>query len=197
MAQDSGDGLVSKAEYARHRGVSGAMVSHWTKAERIAVRGGKVDLKASDAMLAASLDPARGGKGGSPRGAQVSVGTDSSEGAAPSASSAAPAATGPGPDTYTRVRTHREAFRAKTEEVDYRERIGELVERDRYNKALADGLSPVLAALDSLGPRLAPVLAAESDPRRIQSLVEDAIVNIRQDMADTLLRMVSGRAVTQ
>lgn len=56
--------LMTKSEYAEHRGVSRSMVSHWVEYQRIAIVGMKVDVEASDAMLAESLDPVRGGKDG-------------------------------------------------------------------------------------------------------------------------------------
>lgn len=186
--QQGANMLISKAEYARYRGVSGAMVSKWTTRGQIAIVDGKVDRDVSDTMLAATRDPARGGKNGKSDGDFA--------GAAPVEPAAKPPVT-PGGDTYARVRTYREGFRAKTEEVEYRRTVGELVEKSRYDKALADGLVPILAAMDSLGPRLAPVLAAETDSRRCQTLIEDAVAAVRQDMADTLMRMVTGAGVTQ
>lgn len=61
---DAAPRLMLKREYAAHRKVSPPMVSHWIKNGRIAIVDGKVDVEASDAMLAQSLDPARGGVGG-------------------------------------------------------------------------------------------------------------------------------------
>jgi hypothetical protein len=178
-----GKQLISKTEYAKHRGVSQAMVSHWTNGQRIQIVDGKVDVEASDAMLAAGQDPTRGGKGGRPKHQQRPR---------------APADDGgslqppPSMDAFSRVRTVREGYRARSEEVAYRKLIGELVEREKWAKALADGLTPLLAALDSLGPRLAQRLVGETDPRVIQNLIEDAVAVSRQDAADTMRRLITG-----
>lgn len=161
--------LLSKSEYAKHRGVSPAMVTHWTRDERIVIIDGKVDVGASDAALSATLDPARGGQ--KRRARQVVRDT--------------PNAT----DSYTRVRTAREAYRAKTEEMEYRKRLGELVERRAYDKALTDGVSPILTALDTLSARIGHALAAETDVRKVQIILDDAIGVMRQDLAETLRRM--------
>jgi len=178
--------LISKADYARHRGVTGAMVSHWTNANRIVIVDGKVDRDASDRMLAASRDPARGGKKGKSDGSipntlQGSRAPGAEGGTAPGGAS----------DSYAAVRTLREGYRAKTEEVEYRQRIGELVEKDAYDKALADALGPILAAFDTLAPRLAPKIAGESDARKVQNTIDAAVAAIRQSIADTLQQMIA------
>ena len=169
------------------------MVSHWTNAGRLVlVSNGKrdlVDVAASDAALARSLDPSRGGKGGKSSGPPPPV----EGGAAAVSGDGAP----PPVDTYTRVRTHREAFRAKTEEVEYRARVGELVERKAYDQALADALSPLLSALDSLSARVGPAVAAEHDVRKCQNILDDAVAVIRQDIANTLRRMVQGNGAVR
>jgi hypothetical protein len=44
--------LVSQAEYARRCGVSSAAITQWKKAQRIVLQGNKIDVEASDALLA-------------------------------------------------------------------------------------------------------------------------------------------------
>jgi hypothetical protein len=175
--------IATKTEYAKLRGVTQAQVSHWTKAGRIAIVDGKVDVETSNQMLAETLHPSRGGKRvrtrqDRPQASQVS----------PTSANAPPVAT----EAYARVRTAREAFRAKSEELEYRERVGELVERDRFDKALVDALGPILSSFDSLSARIGPALAAESDVRKVQNMIDDAVAAIRQDTADTLRRMIAG-----
>src|SRR5262245_9587699 len=56
---------MSKAEYARHRRVSPAMVTKLANNGRLVMLpDGTIDAKATDVLLAKVLDPARGGKGG-------------------------------------------------------------------------------------------------------------------------------------
>jgi len=47
----AGRELLSQAEYARHRGVSRQYISRLAKAGVLVMRGGKVDVAASDAVL--------------------------------------------------------------------------------------------------------------------------------------------------
>lgn len=180
-------GIVSKSEYARHRKVTPAMVTKWHKAGRIVLVDGGVDLAKSDAALAATLDPARGGKHGKSSDSAV---------AAPTVGRGAPVEPGPAPggatDAYSRVRTHREAYKAKSEEIDYRVKVGELVEGKAVAKAIGDALSPIMAALDSLSSILGPAVAAESDPRKVENLIDAEVDRIRQDAAETLRRMIPG-----
>jgi hypothetical protein len=177
--------LVLKSEYAKHRGVNNGLVSRWTKAGRIAIVDGLVDVEASDAMLAASLDPTRGGRGGRPS-ARTQVPTTTP---APGSNGGPPAAA-PEPSGYALVRTQREGFAAKTAEVEYRKMIGELVEREPYNRALAQNLASALQRLDSISSRLGARLAAEADVRKCQDMIDDEVQSIRQEVADTARQMI-------
>lgn len=184
---------LTKSEYARHRDVSPAMVTHWHKAGRIKLTddGRYVLADESDRMLAVSLSPDRGGKGGkSPPRALDRPQTSAATGQAPD-DPPSPSA------SYTTVRTNREAFAAKHAELDYRARVGELVERSRYDRALADGMAPALARLDTLSARLGARVAAETDVRRVQSMIDDEVVSIRQEIADTLRAMLAAAGQTR
>lgn len=174
MADVGSPRLLRKSAYADHRGVSPGMVTHWLKGGRIVLdtTGKLVDVERSDAALAASLHPTRGGK----RGAEV----------APVGAAIAPT------NAYTAHRATREEFASKEAELDYLERIGTLVERGRYDKALADALQPIMAALDRLAPTLGPVLAGQTDARKVQNLIDDAVDEIRRDMAGTVRQMMGG-----
>lgn len=171
--------FVSRAAYARHREVSKAAVTQWAAAGRIVTsEDGDVDLVASDKRLAESAGAARGGKRkrGTAGGVQDSSGV---------------AQTGNGGTLYD-ARTAVANITAKSAEAEYLVRVGELVERARYAKALEDGLRPILGAMDSLSAVIGPALAAETDVRKVQNLLDDAMATIRKDASDTLLRMIAG-----
>lgn len=177
------DGTVSKSEFARLRGVSPAMVTKWIKAGRLVLTadGRRVNAAASLQRIAAGADPSRGGVGG--------------HGPIGEAFPPASVDVGPAPRqraTFNEVRTAREAYNVKQAELDYRERLGELVERDRYDRAIIDGVAPIMAALDTLSARLGPALAAESDARKVQNMIDAEVAAIRREMADTLRRMLTG-----
>ncbi|MEO8755028.1 MAG: hypothetical protein ABI624_20380 [Casimicrobiaceae bacterium] len=181
MADDAGAAAVlSKSAYARHRGVSAAMVSHWTKAGRLVLVDGKVDVAKSDAALAATLAPDRGGKGGVP----ASRGTEQPAPVTPTGA-------------FTEHRASRESFNAKEAELDYLERVGKLVERERYDRALTDALAPVMAALDRMAPTLGPLVTGETDARKVQNLIDDAVDGIRRDMESTIRAMLAGPGTRQ
>ena len=54
--------LMTKAAYARHRGVGKSAVSNYIKRGQIVLVGTKVDVAKSDAKLDAEVDPAREGR---------------------------------------------------------------------------------------------------------------------------------------
>ena len=174
--------LVTKSEYARHREVHPALITRWSKNGRIKIVDGKVDVEASDAMLKESMDPARGGRGGK-RIPDVDRGNTRS----------APATV----DPYTRVRTFRESFNAKSAEVAYRKAVGELVEREPYNRALADMIGPALQRLDTMSARLGARLAAETDVRKCQDIIDDEVASIRTEIADSARAMIESAGKTK
>jgi hypothetical protein len=184
--------LMSKSAYARHRGVSPAMVTHWTKADRIAIVDGKVDAFESDAMLARTLDPARGGKGGkSERPGSRSM--NGKPGGKPNGNPAgfqeqpevvdqvvAPPTAGA---TFQDARARRETFAASLAEVEFRKRVGELVELARVNAGIADMLGMVRRAVQRIPDALATQVAAEGDPRKCRILMSAECERTLSDLA--------------
>lgn len=190
----SPDGTVSKSDFARLRGVTPAMVTKWIKQGRVVLTedGKRVVAAPSLARIEQQRDPSRGGVGGRPAGSAsyaLPAELEAGGGGAP--------AGGRGPASYAQVRTAREAYGVKQAELDYRERVGELIERKAYDRALADGLAPIVAGLETLSARIGPELAAETDPRKVQNLLDAAVAALRRDIADTLRRMISGAGVRQ
>jgi hypothetical protein len=177
--------IVTKAEYARHRGVSKAMITRYVKHSRIAIIDGKVDVAASDAMLAKSISPALGGRGGK-RGRTDVPGLSESAGSVPGRA-----------DSYNAIRTQRESFVAKTAEVEYRKMVGELVERDRYTAALIENLGPALRRLDTLSARIAFRVAAEQDVRACGIIIDNEIAALRQEISESVLSLASAGGRTK
>ena len=63
MTQTAAEGIVSQAEFARLRGVSRATVTHWKNAGRLLLTSeGKVDVAASEELLAQRPERYRGGR---------------------------------------------------------------------------------------------------------------------------------------
>lgn len=181
--------LITRSEYARRRGVDPALVTRWAKADRLVVVGKLIDAEKSDALLAQSMDPARGGKGGKSDRQPPA--------AAPAPAIEAPPQRSTQPDTYTRVRTHREAFAAKMGEAQYRKMVGELIERDEMRRGLFANLGPSLQRLDNMDVRLAARLAAETDERKCGDMVREEAQSIRQEIADYAQALIDGVGKTK
>jgi hypothetical protein len=188
--------LVSKSEYARHRDVSPAMVTHWTKAGRIVIVEGKVDLDKSDAALAASMDQARGGKGGRSDRSHPAA-KRAGDGGPPEQArgGASPGGSLPSGPTFSQVQTARVGFAAQREKLRYEQEAGKLVEVDKVEQAIADALAPILSQLDTLSVRAAPRLVGLAEIRRIQDILDDEVRAIKQETADTLRSMIAGALV--
>lgn len=64
-----------------------------------------------------------------------------------------------GTNTYQKARTHREAYRAKLAEMEYKVRSGELVPVKEVETAVFQAMRRVRERLQTMGARLAPVVA--------------------------------------
>lgn len=177
------DGTVGKSEFARLRGVSPAMVSKWISLGMLVLTpdGKRVVAAESLARIAARSDPTRGGRGGHTQAP--------SQPASPSRGGRPP---GSGGISFADVRTEREGYAARQAELDYLERIGSLVERKAFERAIVDALAPMLQALESLSARIGPAVAAEADVRKVENLIDGEIATIRREIAETLRRMAAG-----
>lgn len=165
--------LMSKAAYARHRGVGKSAVSNWVTREQIVIVDGKVDVKASDALLDASVDPGRGRPTTAPAPRPASK------------RSAKPAAKAP--DTAPN------AVAAERAQALQEQRIGQALK----NAQLAGSLVPVAAYeakmqtlitgfCERMGAEfrsLAERLALASDPRVIRTLLDETMHTVRSDFA--------------
>lgn len=184
---------MTRAEFAKHRGVSKAAVTQWADAGRIVVDAtGKVLVEPSETRLAETMN-SRGGK----RQKGATGGVQQTPGVAQPPQSDMPFDVS-GSGTLTGARTAQATAKAKLDQLEYEQRVGALVVRALYDKALQDGLAPILSRLDSLSTRAAPKLLGEMDVRRIQDVIDDAVLEVRQDIADTLRAMAaSGEATKQ
>lgn len=166
---------VTQAEYARHRGVARPTIHRLYHGGSLVLHADRtIDVAASDAALAVSFDPTRGGKGGGgilTRAAQ--------------AEEVDPETPARG-DTVTESKRLSAYYKAKTDEAEYRKRIGELGELAKMRSGAAEAFGALARALEQSRARLAPLLAAESDERAVYELMgkeQDAALS---ELADTL-----------
>jgi hypothetical protein len=156
---------MSIADYAVHRGCSDSYVRRLRRAQRLVLTAaGLVDVVATDALLAATSDPLRGG--------------DRNRGAADAGGepAAAPGVVG---DISLREAMRRERLaRARLAELELGEEAGELartkdVERDVFTLA-----RQAVERLRSMPGRLRIALAAESDAAKCEQLLEAEIAKV-------------------
>lgn len=152
---------LSQAEYAKHRGVSEAAVSKAIKAKRITLtQDGRIDPVAADAQWAAN-SRVRAGTGRSPAPST----RDPSEGADEGVEK-------PGSNDYWDARSRREMAEAETAEMELAKLKGELIEVKAVENVWSKTCSAVREHLLQVRARLAPQLAAESDPFKVDQLLE-------------------------
>lgn len=159
-------------------GVSPAAVTQWASAGRIKIADGKVDVEESKRLLRQSGGSKSGGanRGGLAGGAGD---RDTDEPAVPTG-------------TLLEARTKLAAAQARKVETEQAVRAGLLVEREKYAKALADAMGPIFAAMAAVSSLKGADLAAETDVRKVQIMLDDAMDEIRRDIAATFRKLIDG-----
>ena len=141
------DKLMSQAEYARHRGKSRQYISRLAKAGVLVMRGGKVDVAASDAVLDDRPEPV-------------------SERVA-----AAPADSTPTGTTFAQAKTADMVFKAKLRKMEYDVRMGKLVEAELVKQRWSAIYRLIVDRIMAWPNRLAPEVAALTDERQVREVI--------------------------
>lgn len=191
---------VSKSQFAEILGVSRAYVSQLVGAKRLVLTddGRQVMVDASLELLGATSDPSKEGvrerwaamREGAGKPAAVpavdllptAVQVDASQAAAepqrtlidePAAASAAatPAAAPGARSDYQDARTRREQAEAEMAQIELMERRGKVLDADSTVRAIADVHTAARVEVLSLPDRLAQLVAAEVDPRKVWQLI--------------------------
>jgi len=76
---------------------------------------------------------------------------------------------------FARSQARKELFRAKMAELDYQERLGKLIDKEKADEEYFRIGRLVRDALLNIPSRLAGILAAESDQRKVHDLLEKEI----------------------
>lgn len=137
------DRLVTQAEYARHRGKSRQYISRMAKAGVLVMRGGKVDVAASDAVLDDRPEPV-------------------SERVAAAPVEAAPTGT-----TFAQARTADMVFKARLRKMEYDQRMGKLMETDLFRQRIEAILVAIKETVMAWPNRVAPEVAPLTDERQV------------------------------
>lgn len=93
---------------------------------------------------------------------------------------------------YHAARARREEANATRAEIDLAKEAGQLVEAAAVGAVIADAVTNLRASLEGLGAILAPQLAAESDPREVRLLVDDAVREALGDLAARFADIAKG-----
>jgi hypothetical protein len=137
------DKLMTQAEYARHRAKSRQYISRLVKAGVLVMRGGKVDVAASDAVLDDRPEPV-------------------SERVA-----ATPMETAPTGTTFAQARTADMVFKARLRKMEYDQRMGKLMETDLFRQRIEAILVAIKETVMAWPNRVAPEVAPLTDERAV------------------------------
>jgi hypothetical protein len=168
--------LVSQAEYARQRGVSRQYVGQMVAKGIIGLSNRKVDTAQADAALAALREPARPERRPKP---EVLVPTFE---ALPA--SAPPSPAGDLPTLLLKSRIKSEVERAKLLEIKARVEAGKYIAVDEVKAAAFNRARVVRDALLNIPERLAAMLAAEADERRVHQILATEIRAALEELMD-------------
>jgi hypothetical protein len=168
--------LVSQAEYARQRGVSRQYVGQMVARGVIGLSGRKVDTEQADAALAALREPARPERRGKP---EAMVPTPEVLPA-----TAQPIFTGDLPTLLLKSRIKSEVERAKLLEIKARVEAGKYIAVADVKIAAFNRARVVRDALLNIPERLAAMLAAEADERRVHQILATEIRAALEELMD-------------
>jgi hypothetical protein len=168
------DRLMTKAEYAKHRGVSRPYISKLAKNGILVMRGGKIDVAATDTVLDdrpvddVNVAPASG------TAAAARPVTE------PSGQSGA---------SFGQARTIEMVFRAKLRRLEFETKQGKLIEAEVYRKAVADAFRNFRDGMLGIPDRLATVIAAESDPKKVHLALKTEIARQLEAASSAVLAL--------
>ncbi len=169
--------IISLRGYARHRGVSLKAVQKAIQSGRIRTTAdGKIDTEQADAEWERNTGPK----------ARHTIAFPS-----PAAKSAQPAPEPPRTDLgaaggldYARARAVRENYLARLAKIEYEERLGKLVSRDEVQVAAFNRFRTFRDGMLNIPDRVAAVLAAENDPRKVHEVLTTEIRKALLEFAD-------------
>jgi hypothetical protein len=175
MATETTPRLMTKSEYAKHRGVSKPYITKLAKNGVLVLRGGKVDVAATDTVL----DDKPVDDVDAPPPIQQPAGV---------ASPPRPAdGMGQGGATFGQARTIEMVFRAKLRRLEFETKQGKLIEAEVYRKTTANAFRAFRDGMLGIPDRVSTVVAAESDPKKVHLALKTEISRELEAAADAVL----------
>ena len=177
MGNDPKPLLMTQSEYARHRGKSRQYISRLAKAGVLVMRGGKIDVAATDTVL----DDKPVDDIDAPPQTQQPVGT---------APPTRPAdGMGQGGATFGQAKTIEMVFRAKLRRLEFETKQGKLIEAEVYRKTAANAFRAFRDGMLGIPDRVSTVVAAESDPKKVHLALKTEISRELEGAADAVLTL--------
>lgn len=171
--------VISKTDFATRRGWAKSYVSKLAKQGRLVLTAdGKVELEATEALLAESADPSKTAVAA--RHEEARIERDVRSELLPSAETPAVLPTSKGPD-FQKARAHREYYLAQLAEAEFHKVQGNLVERKAVSDAAYSAGRMVRDLMFGLSPQLAPELVAMTDPWEIEKHLTGAFRRVFED----------------
>jgi hypothetical protein len=170
--------LISLREFARRNGVSPEAISKAVRTGRLPAHNGKLEPVEAQTAWDRAKDPARAGHKLPHSTAEVPQ--PKPEPSRPAMSSFASGFSG---QSYTEVKTRRESIRAMRDQVELKRLLGELVDTKQVRFEIDTMIYNAKSKLLSLGHKLAPRLAIESDAAKCKEIVDDEVRQILADLA--------------
>jgi pyruvate/2-oxoglutarate dehydrogenase complex dihydrolipoamide acyltransferase (E2) component len=169
--------LLSQRAYARHRGVT-------LRAVQKAVRSGRIQLTEDGKIDPAQAD-AEWERNTGPRPHPVIAPSSPSPVRRPAPAEAPRSELGvTGGLDYARARAVHEHYKARKAKLEYEEKLRKLIDSDEVAVAAFNRFRGFRDRMMNIPDQLAPVLAAESDPRRIHEMLATAIRKALLEFAD-------------
>ncbi|PRW97826.1 terminase small subunit [Pseudomonas fragi] len=172
--------VISKTEFAARRGWAKSYVSKLANQDRLVLtEDGKVELEATEALLAESADPSKAAVTARHQQDRIQRGVRSqlSPEVEPTSTAAPQPAISPGsklPD-FQKARAHREYYLAQLAEAEFHKVQGSQVQLEAVKTGAFNAGRLLRDQLLGMPPQLAPELAAMTDPWEIERRLTDAI----------------------
>lgn len=171
---------LSIAAYARHRGCSHVAVLKAIKSGRIVKEAdGTIDPVKADADWERNTNQAQQRKeqpAPPPPKARVAV----------AESSPPPEPQGSGGPNYAQSRAIKEAYHARLAKLSFEEKSGALVRTDNVKVAWFNILRVMRDRILNMPDRMAPLLSAEDDPKKVREMLDIELRQLLDDAADAI-----------
>jgi len=172
--------LMTKADFARHLGVSDSYVSKLDRQNRLVKdSAGLIVVAQSKVLIEATRDPGRGGDRSAPK-TMAAPAQDDPRAEQGAAAGPAPAA---GVMSYNEAARREKVAKALTAELEQAETAKALVRRDVVERAIFGLARTAMEALRSVPPRIAGVLATTADAHACERIVEQEILKVIRKLA--------------